>query len=149
MQKKAGILLNAKDVKTFNQAKELRTFLKSKNIEVSSLGYVENEDVVEKYSYQIGMNHFTKKGLNWFNMPKCDTVQQFIAKDFDILIDISMLDIYQLQYIVALSRARFKVGKFKEKDSYYDFMIDIKNNNIPEFIKQIKHYLELINKNTT
>ncbi len=144
--KTAGILLNATNVKTFEKAQDFYQYLKSLNIDTWSLGYVDdNSDVLNAYSHQIGMMHFTKKELNWYNKPVSSQVQQFVAKEFDILIDLSLEKIFPLQYIVGTSKAKFKTGKFYKDNNYYDLMINIdKNDNLDFFIAQIKHYLSVL-----
>ena len=48
---------------------------------------------------------------------------------------------FVLDYIMANSKASFRVGEFKEdKDYCYDFMINLKNTDkLPELIKQIEN----------
>lgn len=142
----AGIILNASDIKTFELAQNFYKYLKSLNIDTWSLGYADDENVIKAYSYQIGMNHFTKKHLNWYNKPSNSSADQFIEKEFDLLVDLTMEEFFPLYYILGASKAKFKVGKFYENNSYYDLMIDIdKSKKMDFFIEQIKHYLSLIN----
>jgi len=142
----AGILLNAKDVKTFELTQTFIKFIRSKDIETLSFGYVDDEKVISAYDYQIGMDHFTKKQLNWYNKPIGLSIEQFISKEFDILIDLTLDEFFPVQYIVGISRAKFKVGRFISDNSYYDMMIDIEKKNTLEYlIEQITHYLLLIN----
>jgi hypothetical protein len=76
-------------------------------------------------------------------------VKDFIARDFDLLIDLSLQDSLPLRYIAGLSMSLCRVGRFSEKNTdYYDFMIDIPQAaTLKEYIRQITHYLTLINSN--
>ena len=144
----AGIILNATDIKTFETVQNFYKDLKALNIDTWSLGYVDDENVIKAYSYQIGMNHFTKKQLNWFNKPNGSSAEQFMSKEFDLLVDLTTERFFPLEYILGASKAKFKVGRFYEENNYYDLMIDIeKNKKLDFFIEQIKHYLSLINTN--
>lgn len=138
----AAVLLYTHDEKHFRAAQVLVKFLKNNNIDTWSLGFVDSPQVSEAYSYQIGMNHFTKKDLNWYGRPKSSSAEQFISKEFDILIDLTMEDFYPTFYIASLSRSRFKAGRFVQNDSPYDLMIEIdEEKTIEYFIDQIKHYI--------
>jgi len=126
-------------------AQDFYKYLKSLNIDTWSLGFAEDESVIKAYSYQIGMNHFTKKRLNWFNKPTSSSAEQFIEKEFDLLVDLTIEKFFPLEYILGASKAKFKLGRFYEENNYYDLMIDIdKNKDLEFFIEQIKHYLSLI-----
>ncbi|GAB4297342.1 MAG: hypothetical protein Kow0068_21570 [Marinilabiliales bacterium] len=143
--KSIGILFNARNIAYYNSAREFFNYLKNKRIDIWSLGYTEDPDVIEAYSYQIGMNHFTKKSLNWYKKPKGNNIDQFINKELDILIDLSLIDFFPIHYIVGLSKAKMKVGIYQEHSKYYDLMIDIGDNkNLDFYIEQLKHYLSII-----
>ena len=64
-------------------------------------------------------------------------VDAFIKEPFDLLINLSLEDYYPIRYIIALSPALFKVGKFDANEIYLDFMIDIEKEK--QTIKSL-HY---------
>ena len=143
--KTVGIIINARNKDFFQTVQQFVSFLKSKHIDVWSLGYTDSQDVIEAYAYQIGMNHFTKKNLNWYYKPKGNNIDQFIRKEFDILIDLSLIEFFPIHYLIGMSKAKMKIGRYIENNLYYDLMIDIdKNNNLEFLIEQIKHYLSII-----
>ncbi|NJM15859.1 MAG: hypothetical protein HC896_11270, partial [Bacteroidales bacterium] len=53
------------------------------------------------------------------------TVESFIQTKFDILINLSLEPSYPIEYVVALSNAQFKVGKFEQDNLHLDLMIDL------------------------
>jgi hypothetical protein len=58
-------------------------------------------------------------------VPHGNVVQNFIAEEYDILIDLTLHDEYPLQFIMAKSQARFKVGRLNNKSAHFlDMMID-------------------------
>jgi hypothetical protein len=72
----------------------------------------------------------------------------FINKRFDILIDINFDKLVPLPYISSLSNAGLKVGLFDTDSNKpsFDLMIDIPQPVETEtYLKQIMHYLEIIN----
>lgn len=146
--KTVGLVFNATKQESFDIANEFVKFLELKTITVKTLGFVDSKEVLEFYRETVNTKYFSKKNLNWFGKPKNENVDKFINQNFDILIDLSLIDEYPIVYISALSKAKFKVGRLTGKEEYLDFMIDISKK--PEYkylIEQIKHYLLSLNKN--
>ena len=53
-------------------------------------------------------------------------IQEFADEPFDMLIDLSMEVIFPLQYVLAKSTAKFKVGRQNDSsEDYYDLMINL------------------------
>jgi len=74
-------------------------------------------------------------------------INDFHAKNFDILICAFIEDCLPLEYIAATSNARFRVGAFsKAKTNYFELMINTqKNENLEYLLDQINHFLKVIN----
>ena len=123
--KSVGIIYNATDSVSFEIIKDFTKTLTQKKIDVSALGYVDSKKLIDHYLYRKGFDFFTKNNLNWYNRPVTDTVDDFIKKPFDILINLSLEEYYPIQYVLALSPASFKVGKYFDEPNYMDLMIDI------------------------
>jgi len=146
--KTAGIIFNATKQESFDIANDFVKFLEHKNITVKSLGFVDSKEVRDFYRETVNSKYFSKKNLNWYGKPKNENVEKFITQEFDLLLDLSLIDEYPIIYISALSKAKFKVGRLSGKEEYLDFMIDIsKNPKYDYLIKQIKHYLSILNNN--
>ena len=71
----------------------------------------------------------------------------FIQKDFVLLLDLDMKDCLPLNYISGLSMSMCRIGRYSEASiPCYDLMLNVgSSTSIPEFIKQITHYLTIIN----
>ncbi|MBN2523365.1 MAG: hypothetical protein JXB24_08805 [Bacteroidales bacterium] len=123
--KTIGILFNATHQISFDIVKEMVKNIANKKNKIEVLGYVDSKNLIDHYLYRKGFDFFTHKQLNWYYKPVDETVHSFIEKKFDILINLSLDEPYPIQYIVALSKARFKVGKYSLGNEYLDFMIDI------------------------
>jgi hypothetical protein len=146
--KTCGLVFNATNQSTFEKAKAFVDFLKSKNIKVTAIGFVESKEVKDFYRETIQYKYFSKKNTNWYGKPKNTNVNDFVKVNFDILIDLSLTNDFPLEYISALSLAKFKVGRFTSENADYDFMIDISKNNTHDYlIEQISHYLSILNNN--
>jgi hypothetical protein len=70
-------------------------------------------------------------------------------EEFDIVIDLCMHDCFPLNYVSGLSKAKFKVGRYGEKNSaIYDFMLNVNPTiTLNDYMKEVIHYLSIINKN--
>jgi hypothetical protein len=74
-------------------------------------------------------------------------VENFMAEEYEIIIDLTLQDRLPIQYIMARSRARFKVGRYSESNKkILDMMIDMAGSqSLPQFIQQVHHYLMMVN----
>ncbi|OFY59673.1 MAG: hypothetical protein A2Y87_02150, partial [Bacteroidetes bacterium RBG_13_46_8] len=120
-----GILYNATEYVSFEIIKEFTKKLSQENSTISILGYVNSKKLIDHYLYRKGFDFFSQNDLNWYYRPVSAVTEEFIRKPFDILIDLSLEPCFPIRYIVALSPATFKVGKFSPDEKHLDLMIDI------------------------
>ena len=145
--KRIGIVFNATKQEDYKQVSDFVKDIHDRGIEVKVLGFVNNKDVPNEYLLKKNFSYFLKKSLNWYRKPVNPEVEKFLKEKFDIVIDFSLDNDYLFNYIISLSPSRFKVGKFKEPNNHYDFMIKInKYKDLKYFIEQAGHYLEVINR---
>ncbi len=111
------------------------------------LGYHEAKELPTYLHPKLHFDAFTQKDLNWYRIPQGTTVKNFLAEEHDVLIDLTLEDRLPLQYIVAQSRARFKVGRLSETNKrFLDMMIDTAgSNSLSQFIVNVDKYLLMIN----
>jgi hypothetical protein len=141
-----GVLLHAPSEEHVGNASELVAFLTEKNMEVCLLVYYPEKDLPQRLISQENVNVFSRKEINWFGKPMALFVGEFLNMDFDILIDLSMQESFPIHWIASLSVAKFKVGNLSYEGNPYDLVISTKQEEGLDFyIKQIKHYLNLIN----
>ena len=143
--KTVGILFTADSAVTYDRIIQLvNEFTEKRNIKVLSIGYVENKKQLDLFTEQTGFRFYSAKQSNWFGRPKDHSVDFFIEKEFDIFLDLSLTDDISIDYIVGMSKSKFKVGRLKPNNRIYDMMIDIqKNNTLEYFITQIEVYLSM------
>ena len=93
-------------------------------------------------------NTLTVKDLDFWGLPKRGKVDEFISIRFDVLFNIAEENNLVLDYITALSHARFKIGCSPSVNNYFDLNINIGENRDPMYIvKQQIFYLAQLNKN--
>ena len=146
-----GILYTLDDLPVYEVVSEFVTQLQRQHIEVKALGFVNNRNLISRFLPKLSYDFFSKKDINWFYRPIHTKVKDFINKEFDILIDLSLKDSFILQYISGLSRSFCRVGKFSEENThYYDLLFDVNPSlTLPDYIQQITHYLTIINRHAT
>ena len=146
--KNIGVIFNASQQETYETAKKyIQNLSKKEGVKVSALGFVDSKEVLDFYQKSIYFNYFSRKNLNWYGKPNNPNTQTFLKTKFDMLIDLSLVEDYPIQYIVAQSKSRFKVGCVKTNKEFYDFMIDLGDkSNLKFFIEQLDLYLGMINK---
>ena len=87
-----------------------------------------------------------KGNLNWFLQPRGESADLYYKEDPDLLIDFNTLYRLEVQFLVQLSPARFKIGCFTEEINDYDLMIKLKEeDDMAYFSEQIKHYVSILN----
>lgn len=140
----AGIIFICRHEEEFRAVKDFKEFLESESIRTDVVGYVSDKEVPDHYLLRKGFYFFCQKDLTWYFRPNADFVDGFIRKEFDILFDLSLENYFPVNYIVKLSPAAYKIGRFRETDQY-DLMIDIREDrSVPFLIEQIKHYLSIL-----
>ncbi len=145
--RQVGIIYNATEFVSFEIIKDFAKELSQQKINLSILGYVDSKKLIDHYLYRKGFDFFSRNDLNWFYKPTSEVVDKFIQQPFDILIDLSLEYYYPVKYIVALSAAGFKVGRYSADESFIDMMIDIEKEK--QQMKQLHDEIEKDKKNKT
>jgi hypothetical protein len=146
--KKIGLLYDATDQYNFEVVKAYVKNVRNQQKDILALGYVDKKQLPQNQFAQFGIDFFTRKQLNWQMIPTTTIVRNFINEKFDILINLNNGKCFPLQYIAAVSQARFRVGRFDKKNvQCYDMMIDTKGEpGIKDFIEEVENYLRQIKK---
>ncbi len=143
-----GFIFNAENKEYYAAAKEFMNYVEERNIKVNGLAFVSRSDLIGYFPYRKGVDYFGLDKQNWFGKPADEGIEEFIERPLDILIDISLSEIYPTEYIFALSNAKFKICNNSEKAKYADFVLKLdRTDDLGLFIEQVKHYLETIETN--
>jgi hypothetical protein len=145
--KKIGVLYDASEEAIYKKVSDFVSYLQNQKKLVKALGYL-NQKMTPHYCMpKLAYDFYSVKDLNWYYKPNNNFVKDFIEEEFDIVIDLNLNENLSSKYISGVSKAKFKVGIYDERNSdYYDMMIKVEDkNNLNEFIKQILHYLNILN----
>jgi hypothetical protein len=144
-----GVLYSLNDIPDYDNVSRFVAELQQEHKEVKALGFVKSKALIERFLPKLSYDFFSRRDLTWFYKPIHVKVKDFIARDFDLLINLSIEDPFPLKYISGLSHALCRVGRFSEENMpYYDLMIDLKPAmTVEDYVGQVRHYLTIINTN--
>lgn len=144
--KSIGILFDATQKEDLELVIRYVKYLKDHKKRIKAIGFFQGKTIPEMVFSKLEYDYFTKKDLNWYFKPMPCFVEQFIKEDFEILIDLNLDQVYPLNYISCLSNAKFKIGKFQEGNTNFDFMIDVpEDKGIKYFLRNLDLYIQQIN----
>ena len=114
---------------------------------MKAFGYVNSKQFDECHIPKLQYDFFNKKDLNWYYKPQNYIIDNFVKKEYDILINLCDSSCIPVKYLVASSIAHFKIGQHEDGYEIYDLMIALKEDkSMGELMREIKHYINLINR---
>ncbi len=141
-----GILSPANTNDSFEQVLELAHFLSAKNIDVSVLVFCQLKEVPQSFLLRRKINVFNIKEVNWYGKPMVTIAEDFINREFDILIDLSLMELFPVKWIASLSKSKFKVGALNYLGCPNDLIMNVgRGATLNYLIEQLKYYLNYIN----
>jgi len=142
----AVVLFDTSQPESFPVIKDFRKFLESKGIKCNAFGYVHQKEIPQEMLFWKNYSFITRSDVKWYLKPTGEAVDMFYSSDPDLLIDFTLEVPLELQFLVQLSTARFKIGCFTESENDYDLMINLTDNKEIAFLsEQIKHYISMLN----
>jgi hypothetical protein len=140
-----GFIFNAVDRDKCQYAREFMDYVEKQNNRIFGVAFASKSDQIAYFPYRQGVDYFGLNEVNWYGKPTNPVIKDFLKRSFDILIDLSLSDIFPTEYIFSLSSAKFKIVNACNKAKYADFIIEVNNSEkIENYTAQIKHYLKAI-----
>ncbi len=144
--KSAVILFDTTDPDSFPAIKDFRKFLESKGIKCAIFGYVQQKEIPQEILFLKNYSFISKRDLNWYLKPTGEVVDLFYSLNPDILFDFTKEITLELQFLVQLSKAQFKIGCYTEEENDYDLMINLTHQDDAAYLsEQFKHYVSMLN----
>jgi len=145
--KSIGILYDATSEQHIKIIKPFVSYFFDLKKDVKALGYVNAKELSYCHTPKLQYDFFYQKDLNWYYKPQNYIIDNFIMKEYDILINLCDSNTIPIKYLVASSIAHFKIGIHEEDYEIYDLMISLKEDkSMEKLMNEIKHYINLINK---
>lgn len=137
-----GIVFNVSEMNDQKPLRQFQSDLINRNKQVELLGFFDVKEQPEAQDF----GYFTLQHLNFAGIPRSDITDQFIARRFDVLINMDYTAHPALSYVCAASKALFKIGPATGKTEHYDLIIDMAGRfDLAAYIKQIRQTFNLIN----
>lgn len=120
--------------------------LRNSGKQVEILAYQHDTKTEHKADVQV----FNKKGVSWCGVPFDKRALQFAGKKYDLLLACFTAENLPLEFISAMSKARWRVGAYnKAKTNCFDMMINTGDKaNVQYFITQATEFLKNIKYDT-
>lgn len=118
---------------------------------IRAVGYTGLKKQAHYCTPRINFEYLLIADYNYLGIPKSSWVEELLATDFDLLIDLSHCMHRSFQWLAALSKASCKLGAEDVKCvSLYDISIDTENDRTQRYLmQQAIVYLNMLkNKNT-
>ncbi|GIV34032.1 MAG: hypothetical protein KatS3mg031_1567 [Chitinophagales bacterium] len=137
------ILFDASQPEHVQPVKNFFQKLRSEDKHVRLFAYLNQE---RKGTTSLPFPYMTRKNISWLFIPKHPLASEIMESRVDILISLCTEECLPLEYMAALSRATFRVGRYEaDKSDCYDLMIETgTTKDIQHLIAQIDHYLRII-----
>jgi hypothetical protein len=144
---RSAVLLFDTSVKNaFPVIKSFKDYLNEQHIDCSVIGFVNEKEVPDQMLLRNHYEFITQKDTNWYKKPKGEVVNRFMDTVPDLLFDFTFNQSVEIQYLIKLSMAKFKIGYYTEQENDYDLMINIgQNSDVEYFVEQVKHYISILN----
>jgi hypothetical protein len=149
--KNIGIVWDASKIDDFACLSRFYQKMHESKTEVKIFGYFPGKDLPDQYTAVRYLTLLKQEELNIFYQPVSMETNEFVSKNFDVLIDLNFKKLLPLKYISSLSNAGLKVGLFESetRSAPFDLMMDLKGPvNVEYYLNQIVYYLEMINSGT-
>ena len=150
--KKLLIVWDASRPLEFPALTEFYNRMQERGIKTDIVAYYPGDTLPDQYTAIRYLTCIRRNELNSLYIPALPEAEKFIDAPYDVLIEINFDNLFPLHYISSLSAAGFKVGLPGRNpgDSPFDLMMDFKPPvKTDEYLKQVLHYLEMINSGTT
>lgn len=144
-----GVLFLLEDEAKFKQLDLLAKKLSSAGKDVKMVGLFMDRIVPNFFFQKLKIDLLTKKEINLLGFPKGEKIREFIEQPFDILLDFTEYEILPMDYILGLSKAGLKAGRYRgEMVKVLDFMIKKPDDmDFDAFINSMVDYISIFNTN--
>ena len=148
--KSFAIIFEASRLEDVELVKKYVTYLKEMKKHVKVIGFLDSTQEPSFTYSKLEYEFFNQKALTWYLKPVGSVSNNFVAEEFDVLIDLNLSDQFPLKFISSISKAKFKVGRFSEENKkIHDLLIDTdEGKTFKYFLRQVDIYLGMINNKT-
>jgi hypothetical protein len=147
--KSVGIVFSADNTVQIETVRKYMAVLNNSSKRVSAICFFQDKDFPVLDQSGLLIDIVLLKEVDFWGVPKPSFVEGFIENKFDLLLDLDINGAFPVEYVSAMSKALFKVGRYSENnEGIFDMMIEVDSGkDVHYFIEQIDVYLKMMNKN--
>ncbi len=139
--KSLAVLIDASQSVNILSVVKLANELGVKSDHLTVMGYKEDQ---KEISDDKDAAYYNDKSFGVGGSIKSTSLNKFINKDYDVLINFYSDDRLELNYVAAASQAKFKVGFAEVDNRINDLIIGAASDNTNLFISELKKYLKIL-----
>jgi hypothetical protein len=140
--KTIGFLVDEADSQDFEKFYDMFKEFKLQPKDVKVFSFLESK----KKLPSIRQNQVQNKDFDWKGNLQNKNAQEFLDKDFDVLVGYYSQQRQILDLLVAASKAKFKVGFHGADERLYDLLLDVPFKDFGLFKSELKKYLQVLGK---
>lgn len=143
-----GVLFDASNKESFEQSLKFIRELESSGKKVTAMGFINTKKPGSYVIEQIHIGFFKRADFTWNFKLRNTRLQDFVDKQFDILIDLTPSETFHTKLIAGISRTLYKVGVFDNSSvDVFDLMIRLPEPfMLKELMQHAVSYLKMIKK---
>lgn len=136
-----GLVFSTDDLKKHKAIKEFIKMLEHEGKKVDTLTYLPRD----RQNFEFLFDFFTTKDINLWGSFTQDKVNNFAKKPFDYLFYLDVESNPFIRTVLAMSRAKFRIGKFDiENKPHCEMMIDTASTDIQQLIDEVHKYTKIL-----
>lgn len=139
--KSLAVLIDASQSVNILSVVKLANELGVKSDHLTVMGYKEDQ---KEIADDKDAAYYNDKSFGVGGSIKSTSLNKFIDKDYDVLINFYSDEKLELNYVAAASQAKFKVGFAEVDNRINDLVIGAASDNINLFISELKKYLKIL-----
>lgn len=113
--------------------------LKKSGKKVKLLAFFDNKLKGDSFAFPA----FNRQQMDWAMRPISREAMEFKDQAFDLLLNLTKNTVAPLDYLAALSKAKYRVGPFTDQTFCYDLMIDLGGkSDLKAFLHQVIFYMK-------
>ena len=137
-----GMIYNVEKISWKTVTKFIHHF-ESLGKSVTTIGFLDQKELNHNYTPNFKHMFFAQEDLDFWKLPKIDSIKGFLGKDYDYLINLDVDGELPLQAISAFSTAKTRIGLHLQAFEFcQDFMIKAEAKDGPELFEHINNYIK-------
>lgn len=119
-----ALVVQVCEVEMLDQVLAFKQHIETKGSTVTLLIYYPKKEIASDFLLRKNVDIVDYKLLNWLRIPISPVVDNFLTRQFDLLIDLSLNEILPVRWISTASTATFKVGLLKYPHNPFDLIVN-------------------------